>query len=319
MVRIVGMRDLNLDGLDLNLLVALEVLLRERNVTRAAKAMGISQSGMSHKLRHLREYFADPILTSGRSGLVLSERAQAMAAPLRAALRDLSRAIRRPEPFEPASSQRRFTIAGADYGEFVIMPRMMNQLSKIAPRLEMTLKPPGPDLVERLEEGSIDVAVRPYPVDAAGLRVRKVLEEGFTVAMRADHPGREDTLTLQNYCKWSHLLINPGGDLRSTVDHALAERGLERHIALRLAHFVSAPFIVAASDLYWTGPAALVRRAQEYVSLHTFQPPIEIPPVRSYMIWHERFQADPGHQWLRELVTDTMNILQQSASGRAPT
>lgn len=299
------MSNLNLTGLDLNLLVALDVLLRERNVTRAAEKMGISQSGMSHKLRHLREYFGDPLLASGRSGLVLTERAEALAGPLGAALGQLARAVQQPEPFDPASSRRRFTMAGADYGELVIMPHIMRGVLEMAPHIEIVLQRPKPNWIELLESGAIDIAIRPFMASAAGLRTRKVLSEGFVVVTREGHPGVGRRLTLQNYCALSHLLVNPAGDDFGIVDKFLAKRQLSRHIALRVSHFIGAPFIVAESDLIWTAPVALARRAQDYVKLRIFKPPLELPEVASYMIWHERFQDDPGHQWIRTFVAET--------------
>lgn len=305
------MSDLNLGDLDLNLLVALDALLRERNVTRAAARMGISQSGMSHKLRHLRDYFGDPLLAPGRSGMVLTQRAEALAGPMRAALQQLARAIHRPDPFDPGSSTRRFVIAGADYGELVVMPGVMRRLSELAPGLEVVLEPPPPDLIDRLESGTIDLAIRPQRPSAAGLRTRKVLSEGFVVMAREGHRGLGRRLTLQTYCQLSHLLVNPGGGMTGIVDSLLAKKDLERHVALRIRHFVSAPFIVAESDLIWTAPQALARRALDYVQLATYKPPLSLPSVDSFMIWHERFQGDPGHGWLRELVVEIMGSVQR--------
>ncbi|WP_428265859.1 LysR family transcriptional regulator [Haliangium sp.] len=295
-----------LSALDLNLLPALDALLGERNVTRAARRVGVSQSAMSHKLRHLRAHFDDPLLVSGQGGLVLTERAQGLAGPLRAALIELAQAIRARDDFDPVRSQRRFVVSGVDYGEFVLLPQVMRRLAATAPNVQVVMQPPRPDLSARLSAGDIDMAVRPHVDDTAGLQRRRVSREGFVVLARPDHPGVGKRLTLRKYVAAPHLLVSPDGGSRGVVDEVLAQRGHSRRVALRIPHFVSAPFIVATSDLIWTAPLTMARRAREYVALRAHKPPIELPEVTTYLIWHQRFQNDPGHRWLRELIIDTV-------------
>ncbi len=310
MVRIRGMSDSNIGDLDLNLLPALDMLLRERNVTRAAGKMGLSQSAMSHKLRHLRAHFDDPLLVASSGGLVPTERAEALAGPLSLALAELSSAIRQREPFDPGTSTRRFVVASSDYGELAVLPQLMHQLATIAPHVEVVFKTPSDNLGVLLTAGDVDVTISPHVAQAAGMQQRRVQSEGFVTIARADHPGIGRRLSLRRFTQLPHLLVTPSGGTTGIVDVMLARKQLTRYVALRIPHFTGAAFIVAASDLIWTAPVALARVAQRYVALSTYKPPLELPAVDSYMVWHQRFQHDPGHRWLRELIVATITQLE---------
>lgn len=291
-------------ALDPNLLVAFDVLLEQRSVTRAAEQLGITQSAMSHRLRRLREHFDDPLVVPGRDGLVPTELARAVAVPLHRALVDLRNAVEAPRTFDPKRSQREFVVAGSDYGEFVSMPYVLDRLGEQAPSVTVRSEGYGPTLLKQLEEGAVDLAIGPALPGVAGFRRRSLLTEGFVVAVRKGHPLVRRRPTLKRYLQLAHLLVAPRGNPGGVVDDWLAERQLKRRVVLRVRHFAPAGFIVARSDLVWTAPEFLAAQAAEYVDLQLFEPPFEVPAVESFLTWHERFQNDPAHRWARELIVE---------------
>lgn len=298
--------------LDLNLLVALDTLLRERSVTAAARHLGLTQSAMSHKLRRLREQLDDPLFISGRHGLTPTPRAQALEAPLRAALYDVTAALKVGAPFDPATAQRTFQIAAADLMELAILPEVLSRLEGQAPGLSILMRRRDRASVESLASGKLDLLIQPggrsVPgfelEERAGIARKHLSDEGFSVVARLDHPvlaGRKK-LTQKRYLEQGHVLVSPGGGDRGVVDQVLAPRGLTRRIAVSLPHFVAAPFLVARTDLLLTCPTSLARAAAEYAPLRVMEPPFELPRTQLYMYWHQRFQHDAGHRWLRDFV-----------------
>ncbi len=303
MLFIIKMSKTNATTPALDLLAALDLLLDERSVTRAARRLGVTPSAMSHKLRALREALGDPLLVGGRAGLVPTARAEAMAEPLRRALNDVRAAVRAGEAFDPGASRRHFVIATIDYAEFRLLPGALKVLRSEAPGVSLAIEPPGPRLAARLESGAVDLAIGAASVPTSGALHRRSLgREGFVVLGRAGHPGLCRPLTLASYAALPHLVIAPGGTPGGAVDDLLARHGLKRPIVLRLSHFVTAPFLAARSDLVVTAPVGLAAEARRYLELAIVPPPREIAAVESYMVWHPRAQHDPAHRWLRELV-----------------
>lgn len=288
--------------LDLQLLVALEALIEHRNVTRAAVDLGITQSAMSHRLRRLRALLDDPVVVPARQGLVPTPRAQRLGGVVSRSLHELRAALKIAEHFDPATSDRTFTVVTSDFAEFEILPRVLEELSRVAPRVSVTMIEPFPGLLEALERGEADLVVGPQ-VSAPGLIQRKVGEDGFGTVVRRDHPRVGRHLDLDTFVALRHLVINPVGVSGiSLVDEALAKLGRRRDVAMRVPHFLGAPFIAARSDLVLTGPYGLLRRATELLPLRLFEPPIELPLGRIFMSWHERVTEDPGHAWLRDVA-----------------
>jgi DNA-binding transcriptional LysR family regulator len=297
-----------MDDVDANGLVALDALLATRSVTLAAKTLGITQSAMSHRLQKLRRQLGDPLLAGGRAGLVLTPRAHAMVAPLRRALADLRAAVRSTDAFDASVSMRKFTIAANDYGELVALRPLLQRLAKQAPRIAIAIEPISGNIEERLASGSIDAAVTASGATAPSLRRKVIARDTYVVALRKGHPAlrKHRRLSLETYVSLSHLQVAPYGFPGSVVDQILAARGKARRIAVRVSSFVSAPLLVAASDLIATLGSHLLRAASDYVDLVTLPPPIALPSTDIVMMWHERSHVDPGHTWLRQLITTSM-------------
>ncbi|MBU8896525.1 LysR family transcriptional regulator [Corallococcus sp. M34] len=303
-------RELDLTDIDLNLLVALDALLAEVNVTRAAERLGLTQSAMSHALARLREHLGDPLLIRGRGGMVLTPRASQLTAPLHHGLMELQRALRAEHVFEPATAVRSFTVATRDYFAAVMLPPAMALLGHEAPQVDLMVRhvetASYPSL---LETGEVDLAVVPSHNEApAFLRQQKLFTEDFLCAVRRGHPLVRRGLDLDTYLKLSHLLISPQGQGPGIVDLELAKRGLSRRIALRLPYFLITPAILERTDCVVTAPRRMVEAFSHHHALDVFPPPIPLRTFDVRQVWHERFENDPAHRWLRGLVARAAGV-----------
>ncbi|WP_223633488.1 LysR family transcriptional regulator [Corallococcus sp. EGB] len=302
--------EVDLSGINLNLLVALDALLKETHVTRAAARVGLTQSAMSHALAQLRELLGDALLIRGRGGMVLTPRAQQLAAPLKRGLAELRRALRDEPPFEPATATRRFALATRDFFGSVLLPGALELLGREAPGVDLSvLHVDSNTFPSHLETGEVDLAIIVAPVPSGpGLRQQKLLTEDFVCVVREGHPTVRRTLDLDTYLKLTHVLISPKGDGVGAVDLALARRGLPpRRIAVRVPYFLIAPLVVSRSDHILTAPRRLIAAFSNAYPLKVFPPPLPLPSFDILQVWHERFDGDPAHQWLRGLVARAVN------------
>lgn len=301
---------LALRDVDLDLLVYLDVLLRTGSVTGAAREIGVSQSAMSHALRRLRDRFGDPLFVRVGSRMAPTPLAEDLAQPLRAALLDLQRVLASPASFEAASSARTFRVACPDLVELVLMPRLVARLGEEAPGVQLVVQPVmQAGQAGRLSSGELDLAVVPVlagrPLAASGELVQRTLfRDRFSSFLRSGHPlAAGGGPSLEAWIEWPHLLVSPSGRGPGLVDSALAERGLARHVALRVPGFGTAAALVAASDLILTAPAALARVC-EPLGVVERALPLPLPEHGVVLLWHRRFGSDPGHRWLRRIFEE---------------
>lgn len=296
---------------DLNLLVAFDVLARTGSVTHAAADLGVTQSGMSHALRRLREELGDPLFVRAGGRWVLTPRAEALRLPIRSALVSLARALAEPDAFDPATADRTFRLAAPDLVDLLLVPPLVVRFAREAPRVSLAMVPAlGPRLLALLETGEVDLAIVPetappmpwqaIPDDSAEIVTRRLFVDRYRCFARAGHPALvEGRLTLDAYLAHPHLLVAPTGAGAGLVDQLLAGRGLARRIGVRVTSFAVAPRIVAETDLLLTAPSGLARVLGD-ASVAVVEPPIEVPPSALAMVWHRRLSADPGHRWLRD-------------------
>lgn len=305
MFYIVIMHRLHLASLDLNLLVALDALLRERHVTRAARSIGLSQSAMSHALGRLREAFDDPLLVRGASSMVPTPRAEHLEAPLREIL-DATEALVAAQPeLDPRGLRRLFNIGSEGFLATLLVPPLMRRLREQAPGVDLDVAPRAPrDVAGELERNEIDLALGVFSRAPAAMRIQTLFEERYAVVVRRDHPRVKRRLTLKQYLELPHALIGVGPRGGGPVDSALAARGAERRVMLRIGSFLAAPLIVAQSDLLLTLPERLARMFTGVAPLVVHRPPIELRAFPAVQMWHERRQRDPAHAFLRRLVAD---------------
>lgn len=306
MMGIMTMQPVNLAAMDLNLLRVLDAVLGERHLTRAAARVGLSQPATSHALARLRRLFGDPLFVRTREGLVPTARAEALAAPLHEALALLTRCVEGAAAFDPATTRRRFTVATADYGLFVLIPPLLERLGREAPGADLWVRAVASDPFEQLARGDADVVLSPLDVAAppAAIHARTLYEERFVCMVRQGHPRVKRTLDLATFASLPHVFIAPRGTPGGAVDEALARRGLERRVALAVPHFLVAPHVVAGSNLILTIGARVADAFVGMLPLRIVEPPLEIPTFIVKMVWHERQHHDAGLSWFRALMAD---------------
>ena len=296
------MREVNLAGIDLNLLVALGALLEERNVTRAAGRVGLSQPAMSRALGRLRALFDDRLLVRTSAGLEPTPRAEALAAPLRRVLAEVGRMVQPPD-FDPAKQQGCVRLAMADYQSLVLLPRLLRHCEREAPGLDLQVVPHGPDSVRGVESGAVDLAIGVFPDADSGFYRQTLYRDDFACVVRAGHPVLEGPMTAERYAALRHAFLTVAGDGRGgAVDEALESIGLSRRIGLRTPHFLAAPLVVAETDLVLTLPRRLAEQLRTFAPLAIFDPPVPLAGFAVSQLWHERRHEDPQHAWLRAAV-----------------
>ncbi|HVU50073.1 MAG TPA: LysR family transcriptional regulator [Polyangia bacterium] len=301
------MSRLDLANVNLNLLVALDGLLGHRSVTGAAKKVRVTPSAMSHSLSELRELLDDPLLVRSGRGMVLTPRAEALVGPLHTVLGDVERILRGGASFEPATASRHFVIAAPDFLATLLLPQLVAAAAREAPGISLEIVPSARrGNAWLLETGEVDLALGAIVDEAPGIRRLDLCTEGFACAARRGHPDIDGALDLATYVKTPHLLITLGDDAGPTwIDEALAKLGKRRRVAARVRYFMAAPLVVARTDLLLTGPSMLVRYFAELVPLQVLRPPLDLPTYPEEAYWHERFDGDPAHAWLRALVKET--------------
>lgn len=298
---------MNLRRLDLNLLVIFDALMSERNVTRAARRIALSQPAFSNALSRLRQFLDDELFIRGPEGMLPTPRALELAPQVRMALATLETSLER-SAFEPATATRAFTVQTSDYLVSTVMPALMRHLAERAPGVDVRIVPPDHRTQQLLDAGEIDFALGGYGELPERFGVAIVDDNDFACMMHAKHPLARGRLDLERYAAAKHLLITPRGDPSGFVDEALAAHGLVRRIALTVNHFSVVPAIIAESDLIVTMPR---RMAEGYARLYglVLRPsPIETAALYSHirLVWQKRLAAHPAYDWFRALLLEVM-------------
>ncbi|WP_285961093.1 LysR family transcriptional regulator [Pseudomonas tohonis] len=291
----------NLRRLDLNLLVTLDVLLAEHNVTRAAERLNFSQPSVSVHLAKLREIFDDPLLLPGPRGMRPTARAEELREPLRQALEALERAVAPASPFDPAQARDTWRVAATDYGESAILLPALAGLRAAAPGTRIAVVEMAPSRIARQAEiGDIDLAFHTVEGSPLNLRRRTLFAERYVLAGRTGHPRLKRRPTLKQFCTLDQVIVSPdGGGFSGVTDAALAEHGLERRVVLSVPHFLFLRSVLESTDLVAMLPERLVGNSG---TLQVVDAPLEVPGYEMAMLWHERSHRDPAHQWLREQI-----------------
>ena len=296
----------NLRSLDLNLLVALDALLRERSVTRAARRMGVGQPAMSHSLKRLREFLADPIFVRVGREMQMTPLAEQMAVPLRRWLAELRTVFNATGPFEPATSERSFTLITSDLLA-VLLPTLVERMQEEAPHVRLEVRMPNDDPVQVLRSSGADLALAPPQVHAPGMCQRVVSRITWATFLVAGHAALEDgELSLERWLEIPHITVHTASSSSSFVASAIASAGLVRRVGLVVPSFLLAPYVVARSEMLFTAPRELVEPIAQLLGLCTVQPPISLPEIPVIELWPERLHADPAHVWFRHLVADVV-------------
>jgi len=293
------MRTTQLQRIDLNLLVALAVLLEERHVSRAADRIGLSQPATSRALQRLRGTLGDELLVRTRDGYRLTPRAERIQHEL-AQLVPRLEILFGGESFDPATSTDRFRLAGTDYAAAVLVPGLARRLHEQAPGASLHFGTWDTGAVEHVERGLVDLTFYGYP-PGPSVRSELLFEEQFACLLAADHPlaGR-GTLTLDEFLSAAHVLVEVQRGETPAIDRALSGLGRSRRVALTVPYHSAAAAVVPDTQLVATLPRRLLTGIDPAVRI--VGAPTEIDTMPYLMVWHPRLDDDPAQRWLRDLV-----------------
>jgi DNA-binding transcriptional LysR family regulator len=295
---------IDLKGTDLNLLVALDALIEEGNVTKAAARLNVSQPALSAQLARLRDLFHDPLLVPANTGrgMIPTARALELRAPLHAALKDIEIVIKRPPIFDPLTVERTFAIASTDHLAVVLGEGLIERMQRVAgPGMRVSFRSPSLDLIAaQLERGEVDLLIGDQRNVPSGMKSRRIFDDGFLMAQRRGHPRGTRPLDLDTYCSLPHILVsNSGvGSFRGWIDEQLETIGRQRRVVLSVHQFIHAPIFLRITDYVATLPSRFLNRFSD--ELDTFELPFKSSGFTVSASWHPRYQADPAHIWLRE-------------------
>lgn len=293
---------MDLHRIDLNLLVSLDTLLAERNVTHAARRLSISQPALSAQLKQLRELFGDPLLVPAARGMTPTLRALELHAPLRELLASVNRLVSGRQEFDPAAATDTFRVAAADSLQAAICLPLIATMRVGAPNTRIALFPAYRQRIgEQLASGEIDLVLGTRHSLPDAVKTRALYEENFLCLLRRGHRLAGRPLDLDAFCQLDHVMVSPsGGGFTGVVDEALAQLGRRRRVVASLTSFLVAPALVARSDLVCTVPARVAHALADTVTLAA--PPCELASFSVHMGWHARTDTDPAQKWLRQQV-----------------
>lgn len=310
----------NVNRIDLNLLVYLDALLRERNVTQAANQLSLSQPAMSNGLRRLRELFDDPLLVRTSEGMTPTERALELAPVVREVLSKIDHAVQPRSAFEPDKASRVFRIMASDYAESTLLPTVLGKLRNLAPGLTLDIMTPSDVSFLDVERGKVDMLINRFDSMPQSFHQIHLWNDSFTCVLSPENPVLEDW-TLDGYLQAKHVWVSKTGmgvgvgvdpqDVQRLgwVDAALDKLGKKRQIRVFTRHYQAAMTLAEQNDLIVTLPtrAAQLKRDNPRVVLR--EPPLTIPPLELKMAWSPLLQHNPANKWLRKIIADTAREL----------
>lgn len=293
----------DLDSLDLNLLRVFDAVARERHVTRAAQRLNLSQPAVSNALNRLRQALGDELFLRRPGGVEPTELAAALAAPVAEVLDRLRETLSVHAPFDPATSDRVFPVAFSEYAEAVLAPPLLAMMAREAPGCLLAIRHGDrTNWQELLERGEAQLAVAVLPEPPAIYTRVRLLPEEFLTVMRPGHPLAEGEMTIERFVSVPHILHSPNGSRDGALDGPLAEAGHPRRLGAVVAHLAAVPEILTRTDMIITLSARLACAMGRAHGLVVRKPPVAIRHTRLSLVFHRRFEADPGHAWLRRML-----------------
>jgi DNA-binding transcriptional LysR family regulator len=288
--------------IDLNLLLALNALLEEMHVTRAARRLNRSQPAVSQALAQLRAYFDDPLLIRHGGRFELTVRARQLQRPLSEALVQLSGLLSK-TPFNPSEVRREFRIAMSDYASHIVLPPLMRHLRIQAPGIQLAIVQgrSREAMVGQLLDGDIDIALGVFDSAPAEVQVQPLFEDTFVCVVDAKVMAGAE-MGLEDWLARPHVMLALRPDAVDEIDGVLKAMNRERFIALALPHWSAALEVIRDTDLILTVAARAARDLAAYPTLKSFAVPLPLPPLTYQQAWHKRRVPDPGHEWLRRTI-----------------
>ncbi len=295
---------MRLDRFDLNLLVALDALLEERNVTRASKRLHIGQSAMSGSLARLREYFGDELLVPLGRNMVLTAFALGLVEPVHNTLLHARSTISRKLAFEPATAERRILVAASDYVSTVLLAKVVSQLAALAPGVVLDIRSPMQDVFDRFDRGNIDLLIMPeqYLAQSGSPRI-KLFEDTHACVVWSGNHMVGDSMTFDEYMGLGHVTVHFSDERNTLYEEWFVPRyGKQRRVELSVDNFGVVPLVIMGTQRVGTLHRKQAEHFARYLPLRLLDTPFEMPPVVEAMTWPEHLNDDPAILWLKDLL-----------------
>jgi DNA-binding transcriptional LysR family regulator len=293
---------MNSGSIDLNLLIVFDMLMQERNLTRAGRRLGLSQPATSHALARLRHMLNDDLFVRTPEGMQPTSRAEQMAEPVHNALRALSVTLE-PEAFDPATATRGFTVAVNNHAARAVVPTLARHVGNVAPGVSMDIQPIGMrDILDHLDAGGCDVALSALVDGGERFRCVRLMDDDYVALLdKAHRAAGQAELSAELLAEIPHILITSPGDDTSFIDEALESRGLARRIATRVP-FTSIVLMLVDADRLAVVPRRVAVDLVRICPLIFRELPFRSPRIDLSMIWHRRVDNHAAHRWLRDLI-----------------
>jgi len=290
---------MDLTRVDLNLLVALEALVSERSVTRAARRLGVGQSAMSSTLGRLRAWFNDPLLIRDGRGLVATPLAESLLGPVREVLTDVEKVLSPRRAFDPVTDEATFSVLITDYHlTFTFLRPLLTWLSAEAPRVRLNISPAGEDFADRLQRHDTDLLIVPEEAMPGYEQFH------HRVAADLDHPDLGQQITYEQFCTLPYIATWTGHQQRSLIESQLDSIGVPRNVEVT-TEFGIAPFLLNGTKMITVLHERLAIQISAQTNLRLFTPPVEgLHPTTELMVWTERTDGDAAHRWFRRRLME---------------
>lgn len=301
--------------LDLNLLVALDVLLEEQNITRAAERLHMTQSATSGVLGRLRKYFEDDLLVQVGRTMQPTPYALELAKPVREVLLTIRSSITAKPVFDPTTSKRHFRLIASDYLISVLFSQVIQRIHQEAPGITFEMHPPGEQAVEMTLRGEVDLMFVPERYVIEGHPSQLLFEEEHVCVVWKGNTSVGDTLTLEQYMEMGHISVAFGRSRQLSIeDWFMSQYGFKRRLEVITNDFNTLPQLLVGTHRVATMHRRLAELYARYLPLRIIPPPVKIPVMREIMQWHRSMDGDPMHRWLREKVHDFIQSLDQAGA-----
>ena len=311
---------MNIGRVDLNLLVYLDVLLRERNVTKAANHLGLSQPALSNGLRRLRELFDDPLLVRTSEGMIPTERAEQLQPVIRDVLSKVDMAVQPQAAFDSANEEHLFRIMASDYAESTLFPDLLQRLRREAPGIILDILTPSDVSFLDVERGKVDMVINRFETMPQSFHQKGIWKDHFACLTSIDNPILQN-FTLETYMDARHVWVSKTGmgigvgmdphDVQHLgwVDESLCNIGKQRRITVFTRHYQAAMLLAEQNDLLVTLPSRAAKLQRDNPRVAILEPPFDIPPFELKMAWSPLVQHNPAHRWMRRFIIDVANSL----------
>ncbi|MEY3998276.1 MAG: lysR-type regulatory protein [Pseudomonadota bacterium] len=296
---------MNLRDIDLNLLVIFNQLLIDRRVSTTADKLGLSQPAVSNALKRLRTLLKDELFVRTARGMEPTPYALHLIEPIGYALSTLQNALNQRDSFDPATSERTFTLGVTDIGEIYFMPTLMAMLSIEAPKIKIsTLRHNTGHLSDDMAAGNVDIAIGLLPSLTTGFFQRRLFKQRYMCLFRQGHPKARNPISLAQYKSLPHVGVTSTNTGHSEVDEWLTRKGISRDIHLHVPHFVAVGHILQSSDLIATVPERFAQKCSGPFQLETSPLPFNLPEIAINLFWHAKYNREPANMWLRKRIIE---------------